>query len=71
MQRKTIKKKLILKRDIKILLSKTLISIIIFLLSSILIKKYPEYKLTIKTKVYEESFKFTKLINIPLQIFPA
>ena len=64
MQRKTIKKKLILKKDIKILLSKTLILIIIFLLSSILIKKYPESKLTIKTKVYEESFKFTKLKNI-------
>lgn len=64
MQQKTIKKKLVLKKEIKQLISKILISIIIFLSASIIIKDNPKYKNILKEKIYEDSFKFTKLKTI-------
>ena len=64
MQRKTIKKKLVLKKEIKQIINKVLISIILFLSVSILIKENPKYKLILKEKIYEDSFRFTKLKTI-------
>ena len=61
MQRKTIKKKLVLKNEIKQIINKILISIILFLLASIIIKENPKYKNILKEKIYEDSFKFTKI----------
>lgn len=69
MQRKTIKKRLVLKTEVKILLSKILISIIIFLSAAIIVKQHPEYKTVIKTKIYEDSFKFTKLKSLYEEYF--
>ena len=55
------KEKLVLRKEIKIILSKLLLSIIIFLIGMILVKT--EFKETIKTKLYEESLPFQKLRN--------
>ena len=61
--KKTIKKKLKLKKEIKIILNKLLISIIIFLIGLISVKKTPSLKLTIKEKIYEDSFNFITVKN--------
>ncbi len=55
------KEKLVLRKEIKILLSKLLLSIIIFLIGMILVKTNPKLKENIKTKIYEESLPFQKL----------
>lgn len=55
------KEKLVLRKEIKIILSKLLLSIIIFLIGMILVKT--NLKDTIKTKLYEESLPFQKLKN--------
>jgi len=60
MQKKIIKKKLVLKPHIKIFISRLLISIILFLSLSILVKNNEDNKKYIKEKVYEENFEFTK-----------
>lgn len=60
MQRKTLKKKLVLKKNIRNFISRTLLAIIIFLLGLISIKQYPQIKQSIIENVYEKSFKFTK-----------
>ena len=60
MQKKTIKKKLVLKPHIKIFISKVLIAVILFLSLLILVKNNEENKKYIKEKVYEENFEFTK-----------
>lgn len=57
------KERLVLRKEIRNLLSKLLLSIIIFLIGMILVKTNPKLKETIKTKVYEESLPFQKLKN--------
>lgn len=57
---KTIKEKLVLKKSIRNVLNKVLITIIIFLIGMIAVKKNPTLKSQIKENVYEKSFKFTK-----------
>ena len=57
------KEKLVLRKEIKNLLNKLLLSIIIFLIGMILVKTNPKLKQTIKTKLYEESLPFQKLKN--------
>lgn len=64
MSQKKIKKKLVLKKQVKNLLSKVLISVIIFLLLAISTKQNNKTKEYINNKVYEEQFKFTKIRNI-------
>ena len=56
--KKTIKKKLVIKKEIKVFLNKLLISIIIFLTALISVKKTPTLKPLLKDKIYENSFKF-------------
>lgn len=58
MNTKYVKEKLVLKRKVKILLSKFLISIIIFLVALICIKKDISLKKIIKENIYEKSIKF-------------
>ena len=53
--KKTIKKKLLLKKEIKVFLNKLLISIIIFLTALISVKKTPTLKPVLKDKIYEDS----------------
>ena len=64
MPKKTIKKKLVLKKEVKVFLNKLLISIIIFLIALISVKKTPTLKTVIKDKIYEDSFKFITIKNI-------
>ena len=55
------KEKLVLRKEIKKVLNKLLLSIIIFLIGMILVKAKPNLKETLKTKLYEESLPFQKL----------
>lgn len=57
------KQRLVLRKEIKKVLNKLLLSIIIFLIGMILVKTRPNLKETIKTKLYEESLPFQKLKN--------
>ena len=63
MERK-IEEKLVLKRQVKIFLSKVLCAIIIFLIGLILVKQNIKVKEFIEEEVYTKSFKFTKARNI-------
>lgn len=60
MESKVLKKKLVLKKQIRIIISKTLITVIIFLIGMILVKNNSQYKNIIRETVYEKSLKFTK-----------
>ena len=62
--KKTVKKKLVLKRGIKNFISRLLIVTIIFLSCLILIRSNKSFKNNLIKYVYEDSFKFTKLKNI-------
>lgn len=57
---KSVKKRFVLKKKIKIQLTKILLLIIIFLIGMICIKSNPNNKLIIKKNIYETSLKFTK-----------
>jgi len=61
---KRIEEKLVLKKSIRKVLNKVLITIIIFLIGMIAVKKNPHLKETLKENVYEKSFKFTKTKNL-------
>lgn len=69
MPNKTLKKKLVLKDNIKILLSKTLLTIIIFLMGMILVKSTPSLKVSIQKNIYEKSIKFTKIKQLYKKYF--
>ncbi len=58
---KTVKKKLVLRPEVKIFFSKVLITVLIFLVGMILVKGDSKTKNFIIENVYEKSFKFTKL----------
>lgn len=60
MEKKTVRKRLVLKKHIRTFLMKTMFVIIITLISLIAIKKDPSVKNIILENVYEKSFKFTK-----------
>ena len=60
MEKKTLKKKLVLKKNIRIILTKTMLATIITLISLIAVRKNPSIKNIIIENVYEKSFKFTK-----------
>ncbi len=59
--KKTVKKKLVLKKGIRSFVNRLLIVIIIFLSCLILIKSNNSFKNNLIKYVYEDSFKFTKL----------
>lgn len=60
MEKKIVKKRLVLKKHIRTFLTKTMLVVIITLISLITIKKEPNVKKIILENVYEKSFKFTK-----------
>ncbi|MBQ2639446.1 MAG: M23 family metallopeptidase [Bacilli bacterium] len=62
--RKTVKKKLVLKESVKVFINKVLITILIFLVGMILVKDNSKFKNIIITNVYEKNFKFTKVKNL-------
>ena len=61
---KRIEEKLVLKKSIKIFLSKLFILIIIFLIGLIATKKNPTLKKNIEKEVYEKNIKFNKTKSI-------
>ena len=69
MQNKTLKKKLVLKDNIKILLNKILITIIIFLIGMIAVKTSPTIKVSLQKNIYEKSIKFTKVKQLYKKYF--
>ncbi|MDD5887903.1 MAG: M23 family metallopeptidase [bacterium] len=60
MENKVLKKKLVLKKNILKILTKSLLAIIITLVGLILAKKSPTIKNTIIENVYEKNLNFTK-----------
>lgn len=64
MPEKHIKKKLVLKNQVKKIINKILITIIIFLIGMILVKKEPNTKIFLQKNIYEKSIKFTKIKEI-------
>ncbi len=69
MQKKTVKKRLVLKKSIRRLISRILITIIIFLVASILVKEKPNLKPKIIENIYEKNFQFTKAKTIYQKYF--
>lgn len=69
MNQKKIVKKLVLKKKVRNILNKILITIIIFLVAAILVKKDVSLKNDIIKNVYEESIHFTKLKKIYQKYF--
>ncbi len=61
MPRIVLKKKLVLKKKIKQLLTQILLTIIIFLVGMIFIKDNPTNKQVLEEGIYEKSLKFTKV----------
>lgn len=62
--KKTIKKKLVLKQYIRNFINRTLVVIVLFLISLILIKSNATFKNNVIKYVYEDSLKFIKLKSI-------
>lgn len=60
MPNKVLKKQLILKKNVKVILTKFLVTILIFLIGMILVKQNPKNKVYIQKKIYENSLEFTK-----------
>lgn len=58
MEKKTIKKKLVLKKKVHTILTKIMLLIIITLITLISIKANPKLKIIIKENIYEKSLKF-------------
>ena len=69
MPNKVLKKKLILKKQIKQVINRVLLTIIIFLLGMIITKSNPKTKIFIKENIYETSLKFTKINEIYKKYF--
>lgn len=61
MENKKLKKKLVLKQKIKIILTKIMLTIIVFLVGMIILKENPSTKKFIEKNIYEKSLKFTKM----------
>ena len=69
MHNKTIKRKLILKNEIKIIFLKVLLTTIIFLVGMILIKQNPAIKVLITKNIFEKTIKFSKTREIYQKYF--
>lgn len=61
---KRIQKKYKLKKSIRKFLYKSLISVIIFLLGSIILKKYPNTKQSLNETIFEHNIKFQKISSV-------
>lgn len=69
MENKTVKKKLVLKKNVKIFINKLLLTIIIFIIGMISVKQNPEIKTIIIQNVYEKNIKFAKVKSIYQKYF--
>ena len=59
--RKTVKKKLVLKKSVRNFITRVLITVIIFFVGMILVKSNSDFKNIILDEVYDNNFKFTKI----------
>lgn len=62
--KKTIKKRLVLKKSVRNFCTRVLITVIIFLVGMILVKNNTEIKNVILEQIYNKNFKFTKAKRI-------
>lgn len=62
--RKTVKKKLVLKKNVRNFITRALITVIIFLIGMILVKSDSSIKNCILKQVYDTNFKFTKIKSV-------
>ena len=62
--KKTIKKRLVLKKSVRNICTRVLITVIIFLVGMILVKNNTEIKNVILEQIYNKNFKFTKAKKI-------
>ena len=62
--RKTVKKKLVLKKSVRNFFTRVLITTIIFLIGMILVKSDQEAKNLILENVYSDNLEFTKIKEI-------
>lgn len=62
--RKTVKKKLVLKKNVRNFITRALITVIIFLIGMILVKSDSSIKNGILKQVYDTNFKFTKIKSV-------
>ncbi len=69
MERKTVKKKLVLKSSVRNFITRFLLAIIVFLVGLILIKGNPNLKSVFIKNIYEKNFKFTKAKEIYQKYF--
>lgn len=67
--KKTIKKKLVLKKSVRNFMTRVLITVIIFLVGMILVKSDNKIKNSILENVYNKNFEFTKLKDIYQKYF--
>lgn len=67
--KKTVKKRLVLKKHIKIFISKCLITIILVLIGLITIKQNIKYKNIIINNIYNRNIKFTKFKSLYQKYF--
>ena len=67
--KKTVKKRLVLKKSVKSFITRALITVIIFLVGMILIKKDNNIKNTILENVYDKNFEFTKIKDVYQKYF--
>lgn len=59
--RKTVKKRLVLKKSVRNFITRFLITVIIFLVGMILVKSNSDFKNVILDQIYNNNFKFTKI----------
>lgn len=60
---KRVEERIVLKKSVKRILSKSMITIIIFLIGMISIKSHPNLKDMLQKNIYEKNIKFTKSKN--------
>ena len=67
--RRTVKKKLVLKKSVRSFISRVLLTVIIFLVGMILVKSDSKIKNIILEQVYNKNFEFTKMRKIYKKYF--
>lgn len=67
--KKTVKRRLVLKKSVKSFITRVLITVIIFLVGMILIKKDNNVKNIILENVYDKNFEFTKIKDMYQKYF--
>ena len=66
---KRIEERIVLKKTVKRMLSRFLLTLILLLIGMISIKQNPETKIVLKENIYEKSFPFTKMKSVYQKYF--